>query len=149
MPFTADIIEKSDPELLRQLDEDDDSDEPVVAVVRLKPEDASQIVPPPERTAEIAESVLQRVKETVGGEERHNVFKNLGYFVVAASRPFLRELISQPEVARVIANVQPGGAEVKPVERRPVAPTTPPQAVKRRGPKKAKARAAARKPAGK
>lgn len=147
---TREIIEKSDPELLRQLgEEDDDSGEPVVAVVRLKPEEPSQIVPPPERTAEIAQDLLRRVTETVGGEARHNVFRNLGYFVVAASRPFLRELISQPEVASGIANRQPGSAEAEPVERRPVAPE-PTETARRPRPKKAtKARAAARKPAGK
>jgi hypothetical protein len=149
MPPTSEIKEKADPELLRQLEADDDSDEPVVAVVRLKPEDPSQIVPPPERTAEIAESVLERVKQQVGGEERHNVFQNLGYFVVAANRPFIRELISQPEVAKVIANQQPGSAVAEPVERRPVAPATR-ETERRPRPKKAtKARAATRKPAGK
>ena len=150
MPPTREMIEKSDPELLRQLGEEgDDAQGPVVAVVRLMPEDPSQIVPPPERTAEIARSVIERVKEKVEGFERHNVFQNLGYFVIAASRPFLRELISQPEVAKVIANQQPGSAEVKPVRQRPVEPE-PSETARRPRPKKAaKARAATRKPAGK
>lgn len=140
-----------DPELLRQLGGEGGDDELVVAVVRLRPEDPSQIVPPPERTEEIAREVLQRVRESVGREEqRHNVFKNLGYFVVAAGKPFMRELVSQPEVAAAVANVQPASALIEPVKKRPVPPPRgegggTPRAAKKKG----KARGTPRKSAGK
>jgi hypothetical protein len=139
---------KMDSELLRQLNDEATGDEPIVAVVRLRPDDPSQIVPEPERTEEITREVLARVQKLTGGEQsRYNVFKNLGYFVVAADKPFVRELVSQPEVARVIANVQPGSAYMPPVNKRPV----PPLRSKGRssGAKKGKPRAAARKAAGK
>lgn len=139
---------KVDAELLRQLDDLETADEPVVAVVRLCPEDPSQIVPPPERTEQLTREVLERVQQRVGGgETRHNVFKNLGYFVVSADKPFMRELVSQPEVAEAVANEQPGSALIPPVKKRPVAPLRSKEEAAR--PKKSKPRAAARKAAGK
>lgn len=143
----AEVAAKVDTELLRQLDDEATADEPIVAVVRLRSEDPSQIVPPPERTEQITQEVLQRVQRSVGGETRHNIFKNLGYFVVAADKPFLRELISQPEVAKAIANVQPGQALIAPVKKRPV-PALRGEGQSRRA-KKGKPRAASRKAAGK
>src|SRR5689334_21919615 len=90
---------KADPELIRQLDAPTASNEPIAAVVRLQPDDPSEIVPSPERTEELTQQILKRVKKRVGsGESRYNVFKNLGSFVVSAEPDFLRESISQPEV---------------------------------------------------
>ena len=144
----SEAIAKMDNELLRQLDDEATSSEPIVAVVRLHSDDPSQIVPPPERTEQITQEVLARVQRRVGGgETRHNVFKNLGYFVVSADKPFLRELISQPEVAKAVANVQPDSAFIPPVKKRDVPPLRP--KVNSGSGKKGKPRVAARKAAGK
>jgi hypothetical protein len=144
----SEAIAKVDKELLRQLDDEGTSSEPIVAVVRLHSDDPSQVVPVPERTEEITQEVLERVQQRVGGgEPRHNVFKNLGYFVVSADKPFLRELISQPEVAAAVANVQPGSAYIPPVQKRAVPPLQ--RKVNSAGGKKGKPRAATRKAAGK
>src|SRR5881628_3865458 len=115
---------KADPELIRQLNGTEASKEDIAAVVRLQPDDPSQIVPSPERTEELTQKILERVKKKVGSSEsRYNVFKNLGSFVVSAEPEFLRELISQPEVAAAVANKQPEGTVIAPVEKATV-PTT-------------------------
>jgi hypothetical protein len=144
----SEAIAKIDNELLRQLDDEGTTSEPIVAVVRLHPDDPSQIVPPPERTEQITQEVLERVQRRVGGgETRHNIFKNLGYFVVSADKPFLRELISQPEVAKAVANVQPDSAFIPPVKKRAVPPLR--RKVNSGSGKKGKPRVATRKAAGK
>ncbi|MFL6229911.1 MAG: hypothetical protein ACJ741_14150 [Pyrinomonadaceae bacterium] len=144
----SEAIAKVDNELLRQLDDEGTSSEPIVAVVRLHSDDPSQIVPVPEQTEKIAQEVLERVHRRVGGgETRHNIFKNLGYFVVSADKPFLRELISQPEVANAVANVQPGSTFIPPVKKRAVRPIR--QKANSAGGKKGRSRVATRKTAGK
>ena len=113
---------KIDPELTRQLEMTAASqDKKVEAVIRLKPEDASQVVPAPERTESLTNQLMERVHEQIGeSATRYNVFRNLGSFVVSAPPSFIRELISQPEVASAVANQQPGSAAMPPVEKRPV-----------------------------
>jgi hypothetical protein len=110
---------KIDPELIRQLEETAANEQHTVeAVIRLKPDDASQIVPTPERTEALTKELLERVKKQVGKPAlRYNVFKNLGSFVVSAPSSFIRELISQPEVAAAVANQQPGTAAIPPVKK--------------------------------
>ncbi|MDQ2975676.1 MAG: hypothetical protein M3R69_09740 [Acidobacteriota bacterium] len=111
---------KKDPELLRQLDDAHSGKSLIEAVVRVKPDDASQIVPSPERTEELTKTVLKRVEKQIGkSAARYNVFKNLGSFAVSADPDFLRELMSQPEVAAVVANRQPQGALIEPVKKTP------------------------------
>ena len=113
---------KLDPELVKQLENTAASQEKKVeAVIRLKPDDASQIVPAPERTEALTNQLIKRVKDQVGeSATRYNVFRNLGSFVVSAPPSFIRELISQPEVASAAANQQPESASMPPVETRPV-----------------------------
>jgi len=133
---------KTDPELIRQLNNTTASEQTIEAVVRLLPDDASQIVPSPERTEKLTQQILNRVKKRVGSSEtRYNVFKNLGSFVVSANPAFLRELISQPEVAAAVANQQPGSALIPPVKKAPMPITQGQQAP--RSAKKAKARSSA------
>jgi hypothetical protein len=109
---------KTDPELLRQLQDTAAGASPVEAVVRLRPDDPTQIVPSPERTEELVRQVLDRVKQRVGSKEsRYNVFRNLGSFVLSANPEFIRELISQPEVATVAANRQSESAVIAPVKK--------------------------------
>ncbi|HEV7474402.1 MAG TPA: hypothetical protein VGN90_10160 [Pyrinomonadaceae bacterium] len=112
---------KTDPELTQQLDNTSGGESLVEAVVRLRPDDPDQIVPSPERTEELTQKVLERVKKQVGkSEARYNVFRNLGSFAVAAEPEFLRELISQPEIVTAIANRQSQSAMIEPVKKRPV-----------------------------
>jgi hypothetical protein len=115
-------VPKIDPELIKQLDATAASqDDKVEAVIRLRPDDASQIVPAPEQTETLANHLIERVKGQVGESATHyNVFRNLGSFVVSAPPAFIRELISQPEVASAVANRQPESAAMPPVETRPL-----------------------------
>jgi hypothetical protein len=100
-----------DPELQRQLGAASANNQPVEVVVRLRPDDPSQIVPSPARTKQLAEKIMTRVGKRVGNREtRHNIFANLGSLVVSGSPEFVRELISQPEVAAAVANQQPDTA---------------------------------------
>jgi hypothetical protein len=112
---------KTDPELTQQLNNTHAGESLVEAVVRFRPDDPKQVVPSPERTEELTQKVLDRVKKQVGKREaRYNVFRNLGSFVVSAEPEFLRELISQPEVAAAVANRQPQSAVIAPVKKSPV-----------------------------
>lgn|GEM_PF-1135152 len=134
---------KIDPELLRQLNETATSEQPIEVVARLRPDKPSEIVLPPERIEELTKQVLSRVKEQVGSsEDRYHVFKNLGSFVISANPAFIRELISQPEVAAVMANYQPDSMAIAPVKIAPV-PTAKPRKAPRSA-KKAKASSSAR-----
>jgi hypothetical protein len=112
---------KIDPELLRQLDTVAASDQPVEAVVRLRPDNPAEIVPSPERTAELTKTILGRVGKLLGNPRtRHTVFTNLGSFVVSAPTEFIRKLILQPEIAAVVANRQSDSAMIQPVDKKPV-----------------------------
>ena len=95
------------------------SDEKLVeAVVRLRPDDPSQIVPPAERTEELTTQLLERVqKESGQAVSRYNVFRNLGSFVVSAHPTFIEQLIRQPEVVSIVANQQPGSAMIPPIKK--------------------------------
>jgi hypothetical protein len=113
---------KIDPELLRQLDTVAASDQPIEAVVRLRPDNPAEIVPSPERTAELTKTILDRVGKLLGNPRvRHTVFTNLGSFAVSAPTKFVRQLISQPEIAAVVANRQSDSAMIQPVDKKPVA----------------------------
>ena len=112
---------KIDPELLRQLDAVSTDAELVEAVFSLRPEEPSQLVTPPERTAELAQEVLERVQEQVGDSAAQtNVFVRLGSFAVSARPAFLRKLLAQPEIASAMANRQPGEALIQPKGKRPI-----------------------------
>jgi hypothetical protein len=118
----ASLNTRTDVELVRQLEQAAASKTPVEAVVRLKPDDASQIVPDAERTEAITKQLLERVGKHSGKKAtRYNVFRNLGSFVVSADAGFIRELMSQPEVASIAANQQPGSALIEPINKKPVA----------------------------
>lgn len=124
---------KIDPELVKQLETAAASDKKdVEAVIRLKPDEASQVVPTADRTEALANELLDRVKGQAGEPAtRHNVFRNLGSFVVAAPAPFIRKLISQPEVAAATANQQPGSAAMPPVKK--TAPRKPAKSKAKKG----------------
>jgi len=117
---------KVDAALVKQLKTASGSEELVEAVVRLKPDNPSEIVPGPERSETITKDLLARVKKQSGtSASRYNVFKNLGSFVVSAPAAFVQELMVQPEVAAIVANQQPGSALIPPVKKAPVRDLTP------------------------
>lgn len=130
---------KIDPTLLGQLNSVAAGDEPVEAVVRLRPDRPGEIVPSPERTQELATKVIQRVGKRVGNPAtRHNVFSNLGSFVISAPSHFLRELIQQPEVAAAVANQQAGEALIPPINKKPLVEDRPPKRRTRKAPSRKK-----------
>lgn len=94
---------KTDPELSRQLDAAHGTDEPVEAVLMLRPTGKSAA--PSTDVRDIAESAIERVEQEVGiSPAAVNVLANLGIVVVAAEEPFLRKLLDQPEFASAAAN---------------------------------------------
>ena len=106
---------KVDPELERQIIAAAAETKTVEAVLMLRKTPA-QIAADPGGTTEQVEKVLKRVEEKTGtGAKQFNVFQNLGMFVVEAEPTFLRELVTQPEVASALANRQPGEAMTPPV----------------------------------
>jgi hypothetical protein len=112
------MTSKIDPELIRQLNKNAATEGSVQAIVGLLPDDPTNVVLSPERTEELAQKVLDRVKKHVGSKEkRYHVFKNLGSFVIDADPRFLRELISQPEVASAMANRQPESMLIAPIKK--------------------------------
>lgn len=108
---------KTDSELEKQLNTAASDDKLVEAVVRLKPEDPSQIVPPADRMEDLTSQLLERVEKQSGkAASRYNVFRNLGSFVVSAHPTFIQQLKEQPEVVSIVANRQPGSALIKPIK---------------------------------
>ena len=127
--------QKIDPTLRSQLNAVATGDEPVEAVVRLRPERPGEIVPSPERTQELATRVIRRVGKRVGNPStRHNIFSNLGSFVISAPPHFIRELIQQPEVAAVVANRQTGEALIPPIDKKPLVEDRPRKKSTRKAP---------------
>jgi hypothetical protein len=118
MPKRAKKVQ-TDGELLRQLEDATGKEESVEAVMRLRSEKASEIVPSPKRTEQLTKKVLRRAQAHTGGNvSDYNVFGNLGYFFVSADAAVVRDLIEQPEIASATANKQPGHSLVKPVKKR-------------------------------
>lgn len=100
---------RTDPELLAQLERAAADDSPVQAVLFLKATSGASTVPGPEEVEGIVKEVLQRVASARGERvPKHNVFRNLGSFVVEAPQGFLRKLLEQGEIASASAN-QRGG----------------------------------------
>jgi hypothetical protein len=112
---------KIDPELSRQLDQAALTNSPVQAVIKVSPEESSQLVASPEHTAELANQVVGRISSKLGIQaERMTLFRNLGSFSISAAPQFVRELIDQPEVAGAIASRQPSSSYIAPINARPV-----------------------------
>src|SRR5689334_22393315 len=87
---------KVDPELLSQLDRA--GDEPVDAIVQLRPQGKPHLLPDAGNVAALSQSVLDRVTSAVGkAPAQTNVLRNLSTLIVRADRDFIRALIGQPE----------------------------------------------------
>ncbi|HEX8915331.1 MAG TPA: hypothetical protein VF796_23460 [Humisphaera sp.] len=110
---------KTDPELIRQLDEAAD-DATVEAVLGLQPAGAGQGVLPPQGTEAIVSRVIERVRETVGaGPVRVKVFRNLASFAVSAPASFVRHLLEQAEVRSARSNRRSQDVQIRPSQNEP------------------------------
>ena len=99
---------ETDPELTRQLDAAHGSERPVEAVLMLRGADGATYRSDTARQR--ADSIVARVAQEVGvAPQAVNVLPNLGMVVVAASEPFVRKLLDQPEFASAVANGHDGG----------------------------------------
>jgi len=108
---------RTDTELVKQLKTAASDEKLVEAVVRLRPDDPSQIAPPADRMEALTNHLLERVKKQSGqAASRYNVFRNLGSFVLSASPTFIEQLIQQPEVVSIVANQQTGSALITPIK---------------------------------
>lgn len=99
---------KRDPELMQQIESARGTGQPVEAVVMLRSDSHSRIVPAPEEVSRLTADVLQRVTDAVGSRPHEvNIFQNLGSFALSASPEFLQKLLKQPEIASIMANRLP------------------------------------------
>jgi hypothetical protein len=113
--------QRIDPELLRQLDEHAAAGRPIEAVFTLRTGRSVQKAGKATDTRSAVEALLQRVEAQVGvGPDEYNVFQNLGAFVVVAPPRFVRELMSQDEIATATANRQPSSMMIPPRDKGPV-----------------------------
>lgn len=114
---------KVDPALRKQVERVAADEEPVNAVLMLRPDKASQVSASPDRAEELAHRALQRVEKRVGiPPSEVNVFRNLGVFAVTAKPEFMRELLKQPEVASAMAHDEKPKALIPPRDVAPVEP---------------------------
>ena len=97
---------KIDPNLKKQLDAAKGTDQPVEAVLSLRPEKPSKTTKKsPTGARARADLALERVAKEVGTKpEAVNVLENLDMVVLRADEPFLRKLLEQPEFASAVAN---------------------------------------------
>jgi protein-disulfide isomerase-like protein with CxxC motif len=94
---------RTDPELVRQLDEAKKSGDTVEAVVQL--ERQAGTAPVPDAVRAQAERAIRRATEVSGEDPADvNVMANLATAYVSGSEKFVRELVTQPEVASAVAN---------------------------------------------
>ena len=97
---------KTDPELLRQINSVETSDDSIQAVFSLAL--PMKRLLDPKQVEETTNKVLQRAEKEAGSKPKDvNIFKNLGSFVVSADASFIRQIIDDPDVASAVANKQP------------------------------------------
>ena len=98
---------RTDPVLSAQLDEAAAGERPVQAVIGLH-RDSGGGASTAGDVGALTADLLARVTRATGSEAlEHNVFRNLGSFVVVAPPAFIRGLLEQPEVESAMANRQP------------------------------------------
>jgi hypothetical protein len=99
---------KTDPELIRQLNEAAAASSSVEAIFKLRPEHPKQIAMNPDRAEEVTHQLIDRVKEEVGYDAcKVNILPYLSSFIIEAPVMFVRRLLEQPEIASAMANRQP------------------------------------------
>ena len=97
-------IAKIDPVLRAQLHTAGQSSAPVTAVIKLRAKDSSQPTLPPGETQQVADTILRRVRESIGEKEHdYYVLDMLGAFNLVAPVDFVAEVIKQPEVASAVS----------------------------------------------
>lgn len=97
---------KTDPELIKQLNQTGSNEDLVEAVFTLRLSTKQLLAPM--RVEEVTQQVLDRVSQQVGIDAKEvNIFRNIGAFVISAPPSFIRELLSEPEIASAVANHQP------------------------------------------
>lgn len=108
------------PELTEQIAAAGDS--LVRAVVQLRPT-TNEVNQP--RTdsgdfAELAQSVLARVSETVGHKaNRTNILRNVNSIILEADSTFMEEMIKQPEIVSAMPSQTRESLKIPPVSKRP------------------------------
>src|SRR5262245_56558888 len=112
----------ADPELLRQLQEEEAIEEDVQVVFSLRFSPVERKLLSPEETERLTRSVLERVEKESGSRARDvNIFRNIGQFVIQAPAVFVRKLMAQEEIASAVANRQhPGGLFIPPHKKKPL-----------------------------
>ncbi|HEU4508129.1 MAG TPA: hypothetical protein VFR78_07830 [Pyrinomonadaceae bacterium] len=109
---------KTDPELLRQITAAKDKKDPVVGILRIRPEDPTKKTNSPERTKEIANEVVNRVSKKVGSKAgRINVLGNLGVIILSAPPRFMTEVLQQPEIFSAMANRSSESGKIEPINK--------------------------------
>jgi hypothetical protein len=87
----------------------------IAAVVKLRPKDETQRKLPPEEMQQVAETVLERVRQQAGEKEQdYYVLEMLGAFNLVASPHFIANLLNQPEVASAFSAEGEGSAYIPP-----------------------------------
>lgn len=114
-PLVPNAMATLDPELVQQMAISGDA--PVEAVVHLRDSDGSPT--PPAETQRLAHELVKRSKALSGERQSSiHVFRYLGSFAIVAKPALIEALISQPEVAAVVANRQPGPGLLPPIDKR-------------------------------
>jgi len=113
------IHAKTDPELLRQLEDGAASQSLIQAVFTLRSSEQKAVSP--EQVEKLTQKVLDRVARIVGTPASEvNIFRNLGAFVVSAQAPFIRALLTDPDIASAMANRQSKQMMIPPHRKRPL-----------------------------
>lgn len=96
---------KTDPELLRQIDDVNNNNDSIQAVFSL--DLPMKKLLDPKQVEETAYQVLDRAEKEVGSKPKDvNIFKNVGTFVVSANASFIRNIIDDPCISSAVANKQ-------------------------------------------
>ena len=95
--------ERTDPELIRQLDSARETGDLVQAVVRLRY--PAGRAPEPEHVEEQTRRAVDRAQAASGESAADvHVMGRLAVAYVSGPEPFVRELLEQPEIAAAVAN---------------------------------------------
>ncbi len=97
---------KTDPELLRQINDVADNNDSIQAVFSL--DLPMKKLLDPRQVEETAYQVLDRAEKEAGSKPKDvNIFKNVGTFAVSADASFIRNIIDDPDISSAVANKQP------------------------------------------
>ena len=110
---------RTDPELKRQLKAGKSNQNLVQAVFTLRLSTRQTDIPT--HVEELTQKVLDRVADEVGVKAQEiNIFRHLGAFALSAPPPFIRALLTEPEIATATANQQQESMMIPPQRKRQV-----------------------------